>query len=138
MAHTEDAMRKIRVLLADDQRRVRIGPRMLLELEPDIDVVAEAEDGAAALRLAAECDPDVIVMDLTMPILDGLAATLALTNACARCAVVIHTMHDDPGARHAAEAAGAAEFVSKQQGEDALVSAIRRAADSASVGVTAT
>ena len=121
-------MNKIRVLLADDQRRVRLGLRMLLELEPDIEVVGEAEDGAIALRLANELDPDVIVMDILMPVLDGIKATEAITARCSRCAVLIHTLHDDEGTRREARIVGATDFVSKQQGEDALVSAIRRAA----------
>jgi DNA-binding NarL/FixJ family response regulator len=133
MLDTEDAMNKIRVLLADDQRRVRLGLRMLLELEPDIEVVGEAEDGAVALRLADELDPDVIVMDIRMPVLDGIDATQAMIAGCSRCCVIIHTLHDDEAMRREARIAGAADFISKQQGEDALVSAIRRAAG----GVTA-
>lgn len=125
---TEGTMQKIRVLLADDQQRVRTGLRMLLELEPDIDVVGDAEDGQSAVRLASELDPDVVVMDIRMPGVDGLAATRSITEECGHCAVVIHTLHDDAAMRRVAARAGAREFVSKQQGEGALVSAIRRAA----------
>jgi DNA-binding NarL/FixJ family response regulator len=132
MLETEGMMDKIQVLLADDQQRVRAGLRMLLALEPDIEVVGEAEDGETALRLAAELDPDVIVMDIRMPGIDGIAATNAIVRDCDRCAVVIHTLHDDAAMRRAALHSGACEFVSKQQGQDALVSAIRRAALGAS------
>jgi DNA-binding NarL/FixJ family response regulator len=86
----------IRVLLADDQALVRAGFRALLDAQDDIDVVGEAADGAAAVHLAVETAPDVILMDIRMPLLDGLEATrrIVAEPRCADCRVVILTTFD--------------------------------------------
>jgi NarL family two-component system response regulator LiaR len=120
--------RTIRVLLVDDQRSVLQGLRMLLELEPDIEVVGEAEDGEAAVRMALEVAPDVVVMDIAMPAMDGIAATVMLKRMSPDSSVVIHSLLDDPETRGRAKAAGAVDFICKQQCTDALPGAIRRAA----------
>src|SRR5437763_16909226 len=94
-----DGAGMIRVVLVDDQPLVRQGLRMRLALEPDISVVGEAGDGATALSLAQDGSPDVVVMDVAMPGMDGIAATAALRRLAPRIAVVIHTLHDDAQAQ---------------------------------------
>lgn len=101
---------------------------MRLALEADIAVVGEATDGATAVDLADRLDPDVVLMDVNMPSMDGIEATRELASRAPRTAVVILTMHDDRVTRDSALAAGAVAFVAKQQMDDALVSAIRSAA----------
>jgi DNA-binding NarL/FixJ family response regulator len=118
----------IRILLVDDQQNIRRGLRMRLGLEPDLTVVGEAGDGEAALRLARLVAPDVVVMDVEMPGVDGIAATEMLLRAEPRCAVVVLTLHDDAVTRERAAAAGACGFVSKTRIDDCLLSAIRAAA----------
>jgi DNA-binding NarL/FixJ family response regulator len=113
----------------DDEQTVRRGLRMRLSMEPDFAVVGEVSDGQAALAAVADLTPDVVVMDLYMPVLDGLEATSALHEAGSPCAVVMLTMQDDAETRARAHAAGAVAFVSKHQIEGELAGAIRAAAD---------
>ncbi|HWQ14010.1 MAG TPA: response regulator transcription factor [Roseiflexaceae bacterium] len=115
----------IRLLVVDDQPAVRAGLRMRLALEPDIEVVGEAEDGAAALAQAARLRPDVVLMDIEMPRMDGLAATAALRAVAPESAVVILSLHDSQALRAHARSAGAAAFVAKHESEAALLHAIR-------------
>ena len=116
------------LLLVDDQPTIRQGLRMRLGLEPGLTVIGEAENGERALALAAELRPDVIVMDVEMQPMDGIAATEAMHSVCPDCAVVILSLHDDSATRARAAAAGAAAFVAKQEKDEVLLSAIRRAA----------
>lgn len=118
----------IRVMLVDDQPAVRQGLRMRLALESDLTVVGEAGDGAAALTLAEEQRPDLVVMDLEMPVMDGITATEELRRRAPGSAVVILSIHEDSQMRARAEAAGAAAFVAKHEGPEALIEALRRAA----------
>ena len=118
----------IRVLLVDDQPCARLGLRMWLGLEPDLTVVGEAANGAEALRLARELRPDVILMDVSMPNVDGIAATAALHPSTGRSAVVVLSLRDDVETRARALAAGAFAFVGKHESVDALLAAIRQAA----------
>jgi DNA-binding NarL/FixJ family response regulator len=117
----------IKVLLVDDQASVRMGLRMRLALEPDLEVVGEAEDGVQALVLAQNLCPDVVVMDVAMPNMDGVAATDCLHKQQARIAVVMLSIHDNAQVRAQARAAGAADFVVKGSPEP-LIQAIRQAA----------
>src|SRR5689334_13051192 len=105
MAMVEDLM--IRILLVDDQPTMRSGLRMRLELEPDLAVVGEAGDGAAAVALARETHPDVVIMDLEMPVMDGISATIALRAVAPASAVVVHSLYDDAATQARARAAGA-------------------------------
>jgi len=120
--------KSIRVLLADDQPAVRQGLRIRLVLEPDVEVVGEAGDGAGAISLAESLRPDVILMDVRMPGMDGISASRTLRTAARESAVVILSLYDDAKTRTRAEDAGAAAFVSKHQVEETLLAAIRRAA----------
>jgi DNA-binding NarL/FixJ family response regulator len=118
----------ITTLLVDDQPAVRQGLRMRLALEPDVRVVGETDNGATALDLIAALDPDVVVMDVEMPVLDGLAATATLRDTASRCGVVILTIHEDAETHRRAFAAGAGAFIGKHQDVDCLPAAIRRVA----------
>jgi DNA-binding NarL/FixJ family response regulator len=118
----------IRLLVADNEPSVRQGLRMALALETDMTVVGEAADGRAALELAAVARPDVIVMDLEMPVMDGAAATSALRATAKPCPVVMLSIYNDAANRRRALAAGAAAYVDKGAGLDPLLAAIRGAA----------
>jgi DNA-binding NarL/FixJ family response regulator len=121
----------IEVLLVDDELRVRRGLRMQLELEPDLTVVGDAADGETAIALAESLRPDVVVMDVRMPGLDGIAAAAMLRRLDPSPAVVLISMHDDATTRARGAAAGCCSFVGKHEGGAALVNAIRSAAASA-------
>ena len=121
-------MKTIRVYLVDDERLVRQGLRMRLGMEPDLTVVGEADSGERALRDVPPARPDVVVMDVELPSLDGIQTAQALRALSPRCAVVMLSLHDDPGTRARAAASGASGFVSKQAGDQSLLDAIRTAA----------
>ncbi|AQZ62697.1 two component system response regulator [[Actinomadura] parvosata subsp. kistnae] len=118
----------IRVLLADDQKLVRVGLRMLCESDPDVEVVAEAGDGQEAVRLAAERLPDVILMDLRMPGVDGITATERIMAARPSSRIVALTTFDDDDHLYPALAAGAFGFLVKDSPPSVLLAALRRAA----------
>lgn len=119
----------IRVLIADDQSLVRTGFRLILDLEPDMEVVGEAADGAECVRLARRHDPDVVLMDVRMPVLDGIRATAALTDAGSRARVLVLTTFDLDEYVFAALRAGAAGFLLKDAPREQLISAIRQVVD---------
>ncbi len=121
----------IRVLVADDQAIIRTGLRMMLEAQPDIEVVGEAVDGRAAVRLARELRPDVCLFDIRMPELDGLEATrqLAAPGVADPMAVVVITTFDLDEYVYGALRAGARGFLLKDAGPELLVQAVRAAAD---------
>lgn len=114
----------IRLVLVDDQAGVRRGLCLRLELEPDLVVVGEAGNGAEALTLVQAKHPDVVVMDIGMPVMDGFAATEALQWVVPRCAVVMLSMSEDKLTHTYARATGAA-FVSKHEPVEMLIDAIR-------------
>ena len=124
----------IRVLVADDQELVRTGFRLILAGEPGISVVGDAADGRAAVELTRSLRPDVVLMDIRMPVLDGLAATQALV-ADPDCAsrVLVLTTFDDDGYVFAALEAGASGYLLKDAPADQLVSAIRVVASGESI-----
>ncbi len=115
----------IRVLVADDQPLVRSGFRMVLDERPDIELAGEAEDGLDAIRLARELDPDVILMDVRMPDLDGVEATRRLVAAGARARILVLTTFDLDEYVYAAVRAGASGFLLKDVKPAELVDAIR-------------
>ena len=116
----------IRLLLVDDQPTVRRGLRIWLTLEPNIEVVGEASDGAEAISLTQALRPDVVLMDVEMPGMDGISAAAALRQIVPQSAVVILTLYDDAATRARAQEAGAAAFVAKHRMEETLLAEIRR------------
>ena len=127
-AYPETVRGRIKVLLVDDQEMVRRGLSMRLGIEPDLEVVGEAEDGAGAVDGAAVHAPDVVLMDVRMEGVDGIEATAALRLVHPEVAVVVLTLHDDEATRGRAEASGASGFVGKHQPEGDLIEEIRRVA----------
>lgn len=122
-------MTALRVVLADDHEMVRTGMRALLDATPGVEVVGEARDGAEAIDRAAELRPDVLVMDVSMPVLDGAAATERLAREHPAVKVLVLTAHDDRAHLTRLLEAGAAGFVLKRAAADELVRAIRVVAD---------
>jgi DNA-binding NarL/FixJ family response regulator len=123
----------IRVLLADDQSLVRMGFRMILEAETDITVVGEAGDGAAAVSMTAALRPDVVLMDVRMPGVDGIDATASITAAGGPAKVLILTTYDLDHYVYAGLRAGASGFLLKDAPPADLLAAIRTVADGAAV-----
>ncbi|MFD1537151.1 response regulator [Nonomuraea guangzhouensis] len=117
----------IRVLVADDQALVRAGVRMLLQVAGDMEVVAEAQDGAEAVRLAEQHLPDVILMDLRMPRVDGLEATRRVLAARPATRIVVLTTFAEDSDVYAALRAGAVGFLVKDDEPERMVDAVRRA-----------
>ena len=119
---------KIRVLVADDQQLVREGLRVLLDLTPDIRVAGEASDGNEALERARRLQPDVALMDIRMPGLDGVAATRRLRETCPEVKVIILTTFDDDEYVFDGLRAGAVGYMLKDVPSEQLAEAIRAAA----------
>jgi DNA-binding NarL/FixJ family response regulator len=118
----------IRLLLVDDQALFREGLRTLLSTRPDFDVVAEAENGEEALRLAAQYQPDVILMDLRMPVLDGVSATRRLKENFPTSKIIVLTTFDDDDLVFDGLRAGAVGYLLKDVSSEKLTEAIHAAA----------
>lgn len=116
--------RKVRVVLADDHAILRSGLRMLLEASQDVEVLAEAADGVDAIRLARELNPDIVVMDVNMPRVDGLAATKEIRHALPKTKVLILSMNDEDEYLFKAIKAGGSGYVHKRSAETELLAAI--------------
>ncbi|MEV5553003.1 response regulator transcription factor [Nonomuraea wenchangensis] len=127
---SEQDQRPIRVIVADDQEIARTGLRMILDLQPGIEVVAEAGDGRRAVELARRLRPDVCLFDIRMPALDGIEATRLLAGPAVAdpIAVVVITTFDLDEYVYAALRAGARGFLLKDAGPDLLAQAVRAAA----------
>jgi DNA-binding NarL/FixJ family response regulator len=121
-------MRPIRVLLADDQDLFREGLHTLLSVQPEIDVVGEASNGEEALALAVRFQPDVVLMDVQMPVLDGVAATRQLRRKLPECHVIMLTTFDDDEYVFEGLRAGALGYLLKDTSSESLLNAIRAAA----------
>jgi DNA-binding NarL/FixJ family response regulator len=115
----------IQVILADDQPLIRSGLRMLIEHTPDIDVAGEAGTGAEAVRLVRDTDPDVVVMDIRMPGIDGIEATRMITAGDSRARVLVLTTFDDDDYVYGALRAGASGFLVKDMALEDILTAIR-------------
>lgn len=115
----------IRVLVCDDQALVRSGFRMILEARPDLEVVGEAEDGLQAVELAGQTDPDVVLMDVRMPNLDGVEATRRIVGSGSPARVIVLTTYDVDEHVYDAVRAGASGFLLKDVQPTQLVDAIR-------------
>lgn len=115
----------ITLLLVNDDPLLRQGLRRWLERAPDISVVGEASTGTEAITLAHTLQPDVVLVDLSMPTTDGIAATTGLRASAPHSAVVLLSLYDDPTLRAQARAAGTVRVVGKQEGVKALLAAIQ-------------
>jgi DNA-binding NarL/FixJ family response regulator len=119
---------KLRILLADDHETVREGLRMILNAQPDMQVVAPAGDGAEAITQCEKITPDIVIMDISMPGMNGLAATQRLSEKCPDTKVVTLTRHADSSYLQQLMRAGAAGYVLKQSRPAELLHAIRSVA----------
>src|SRR5258706_404224 len=122
-------MKKIRILLADDHTLIRGGLRLIIEQHPDLSVVGEAEDGRQAVALAASLKPDVAVLDIGMPNLNGIEAAKQITEGDSGAAVVVLSMHRDETYILRALKAGVRGYLLKDSAESDLVRAVRSVAE---------
>ena len=118
-------MTKLRILLAEDHETVREGLRLIINSQDDMEVCGEAENGHAAVKIARELQPDVIVMDITMPELNGLKATKQIKRVCPHLKILTLTRHTDDGFLQELLRAGASGYVLKQSSSDELLRAVR-------------
>jgi DNA-binding NarL/FixJ family response regulator len=123
----DSAARRITVMLVDDHTLIRQGVRVLLEAEADIVVVGEAEDGRHAVEMALDLHPDVVVMDIAMPLLNGIEATRQILAALPKTRVLVLSAHSDEEYVDRVTALGAAGYVLKQSSLHDLATAIRTA-----------
>jgi len=117
-------MKRIRLMLVDDHEVIRVGLKTFLQTQPDFEVVAEAGNGEDAVTRAMESHPDVILMDISMPGVDGMEATRRLRVLCPKCLVLALTVHDDKQYLMQMLAAGASGYITKQAAAEELVEAI--------------
>lgn len=120
------------VLLVDDHRLMRDGLRTILELSPDFRVVAEAENGTEAVQLCRKLRPDLVLMDIGLPGMNGVEATAEIMRHCAQSKVLILSMHDDEDAVVSALRSGARAFVVKKSSSTELMDALRTVAQGGS------
>src|SRR5512144_330619 len=118
---------KIRVMIVDDVSETRENVRKLLQFESDVDVVGAARTGKEAIQLTQELNPDVVLMDINMPDMDGISATEAIRSKQPAVQVVILSVQSDQNYMRRAMLAGARDFLTKPPMGDELISAIRRA-----------
>ena len=118
-------MKKLRILLADDHIVMRSGLRALLDRQPNLEVVGESENGRETVALAASLKPDVVVMDVGMPVLNGIEATQTIVTQCPTIAVVILSMHADESYVMRALKAGARGYLLKDSAATDLIGAIQ-------------
>ncbi len=118
----------IRLLIVEDQPGVRRGLKMLFATEPDLSVIGEASCGEAALDLATSLGPDVVLMDVELPCMDGIATTSELHQLQPQAKVIMLSLHDDERTRSRAKKAGAVAFVAKSMSPEMLLATIRQVA----------
>src|SRR5436190_13032546 len=118
-------MSKVRILIAEDHETVREGLKLILSAQSDIEVVGEVSDGRAAVEHAKKLNPDIVLMDVSMPELNGLKATQKLKECCPDVKVLILTRHKDDGYLQQLLRAGASGYVLKQSPSAELLHAIR-------------
>jgi len=123
----ETPSRPVRLVIADDHYLVRSGFRSMLASEPDLEVVGEAENGREALELCRKLRPDLVLMDVRMPQMDGLQATRAIKGELPAVGVLVVTTHENPEYLLEALRAGAAGYVLKDAPKRRLIDAVRRA-----------
>jgi DNA-binding NarL/FixJ family response regulator len=118
-------MTKLKIFLADDHMVVREGLKALINAQPDMIVIGEAGDGQTAWRQARECQPDVVIMDITMPELNGVEATAELKRACPAIKVLALSVHEDTSYLRQLLTVGADGYILKHAAADDLIQAIR-------------
>ena len=118
-------MDKLRIFLADDHAVVRAGLKTLVNAQPDMEVIGEASDGVSAWQQARDCQPHVVIMDVSMPELNGAEATAQLKAVCPDVKVLALSVHEDTGYLRKLLEAGASGYVLKRSAADALIQAIR-------------
>jgi two-component system response regulator NreC len=121
-------MNEIRLMLVDDHEVVRIGLKSYLETQPGLTVVGEADSGEEALVLAPQVNPDVVVMDITMPKMDGLEATRRMMETCPQVKILALTVHEDKQYLFEMMAAGASGYLTKNAAAEELADAVRTVA----------
>ena len=121
-------MDTIKLMLVDDHDVVRTGLRSFLETQPGMEVVAEAKNGLQALEKAKDAQPDIVLMDITMPDMDGMEATRQLKNLYPDCQVLVLTVHADKQYFMKMLSAGASGYMTKQAAADELIAAIQAVA----------
>ena len=121
-------MDKLRIFLADDHAVVRAGLKTLVDAQSDMIVVGEADDGQSALEQTRDCAADVVIMDISMPQLNGAAATAQLQQQCPNIKVLALSVHEDTGYLRKLLEAGASGYVLKRSAADTLIQAIRMVA----------
>ncbi len=119
---------KLRILLAEDHKTVREGVKLLVNAQPDMEVIGEADDGEAAIAEAVRMGPDMIIMDISMPKLNGLKATKRLRSKCPDIKILTLTRHTDDGYLQQLISAGSNGYVLKQSAPNELINAIRAVA----------
>ncbi len=123
---SSETQKQIRVLLADDHTMVREGTRRILEREPDLKVVAEAGDGRETVALVEQLQPDVALVDISMPVMNGIEATRGIKRVAPRTAVLILTAYEDDDYVFAVLEAGAAGYLLKNARSSELIDAVRK------------
>lgn len=121
-------MKKLRILLADDHQVLLDSLKLVIDAQPDMEVVAQASDGMSAWQMGKEYQPDVVIMDVTMPHMDGVKATEKLKSECPRIKVLALTAHDDQGHMSRLIQAGVSGYLLKVSAAAELISAIRKVA----------
>ena len=124
-------MSKIRIIIADDHATVREGLKLLIDAQPDMETVGEAGDGRTAIAMALDLRPDLVVMDISMPVLNGLKATSEIKHLCPEVKVVALTRHTDSAYLQELLRAGASGYVVKQSLSTELINAIHAVATGA-------
>jgi DNA-binding NarL/FixJ family response regulator len=128
-AEASEHINPVRLLIADDHEIVRSGFRLMLESEPDLEVVGEASNGQEAVELCRRLMPDIVLMDVRMPKMDGLEATRAIKSQQPRVPILMVTTYEDPDYLLSAIKAGAAGYLLKNVSSQQLANAIRRVLD---------
>lgn len=121
--------KKLKIVLAEDHETVRAGIKLLVEAQDDMEIVGEAGDGEALIKLAAEKLPDLVVMDISMPVMNGLEATKRLRQLCPKVKILTLTRHSDDAYIRQLVTAGSNGYVLKQSAPVELIKAIRTVAD---------
>ncbi len=123
-----NVMESLRILIAEDHETVREGVKLIIDSQPDMNVCGEAADGRTTVKMAQELQPDVIVMDVTMPEMNGLKATKKIKQICPHLKILTLTRHTDDGYLQELLRAGASGYVLKQSNSNELLRAIRAVA----------